>query len=142
LIVVGSGPEEDKISALAKQKKNVHYMGYVPHNSAVKLIRGSDVLIQPSLVEAISSTLLEAMACQIPVIVSRVGGNMELVDDGKTGLLEDPTNIDGFCEKIIKILSDKKMASELARNAKKKAVEFDWMSVGEMYMKLYMQLVK
>ena len=84
LLIVGSGPESEKIKKLSETRDNIHYLGYQTHENSIKLIRGSDILIQPSLHEGISTTILEAMACKVPVIASNVGGNPELLIHEKT----------------------------------------------------------
>ena len=81
LIILGAGPEEQKIQELVKNQKNVHFLGYQNKENTLALIRGSDVLIQPSLQEGISSTLLESMACNTAVITSNVGGNVDLIEN-------------------------------------------------------------
>lgn len=87
LIFVGSGPLENEIKNITAKNSNIHFMGYLPKEQVIPLIRGSLALIQPSLVEGISSTLLEAMACQIPIIASNVGGNKELIKNNENWFL-------------------------------------------------------
>ena len=55
LLILGSGPEEEKVKEAAKSHPNTHFMGYQPRERTISLIRGSDLLIQPSIVEGISS---------------------------------------------------------------------------------------
>ena len=59
LIILGSGPKENLLKNL--KKSNVNYLGYLPKNETISLIRGSDILIPPSLIEGISSTILEVV---------------------------------------------------------------------------------
>jgi len=66
LVILGSGPEEEKVREAAKNQPNLYFFGYQPPENTIPLIRGSDALIQPSIVEGISSTILEAMACKTP----------------------------------------------------------------------------
>ena len=75
LLIVGIGPAEEKVRDVVGSKTNVHYLGYQSKENTISLIRGSDLLIQPSIMEGTSSTLLEAMGCGTCIIASNVGGN-------------------------------------------------------------------
>ena len=86
LIILGSGPKENLIKNI--KKSNVNYLGYLPKNETISLIRGSDILIQPSLIEGVSSTILEAMACKVPIITTNVGGNKEIIEHNKNGIIQ------------------------------------------------------
>ena len=57
------------------------------------------MVIQPSLMEGISSTLLEAMGCGTCILASNVGGNMEIIENNKTGVLIEPNNAEKLLEK-------------------------------------------
>ncbi len=94
LIILGTGPEEKKINDLVKNYKNINFFGYQNKNKTISLIRGSDILIQPSLHEGISSTILEAMVCKTAIIASDVGGNSELIKNNLNGITIKPNNID------------------------------------------------
>ena len=101
LIIVGSGPFENKIKNIAEKYSNIKFLGYLPKNKVIPLLRGSLALIQPSLAEGISTTVLEAMACQIPIIGTNVGGNKELIINNENGFLISPNSIEELNEKII-----------------------------------------
>ena len=92
LLILGTGPEEEKVRNVANSKTNVHYLGYQSKQNTISLIRGSDLLIQPSVMEGISSTLLEAMGCGTCIIASNVGGNPDMMKDGVTGFLVEKGN--------------------------------------------------
>ena len=73
ILIIGSGPEESKVREKAKLFSNVHFLGYQSKENTIKLIRGSDIIVQPSLMEGgTSSSILEAMACKTPVLLSRL----------------------------------------------------------------------
>ena len=137
LIILGTGPEEQKIKELAKTHKNIHYLRYQKKEDTISLIRGSDVLIQPSLKEGISSTILEAMACKTAVITSNVGGNGELIENGVNGIILDPQDSDSFVEKIINLLNNKQLRIILVENALKTVKKYDWNQVGNLYLSIY-----
>ena len=141
LIILGSGKEEKKIQDLVKTQKNIHFLGYKNKEKTISLIRGSDVLIQPSLNEGISSTIIEAMACKIPVIATNVGGNKELVND-QTGFLVDSKSSSQFLDKIVYVLSNKSKFETITNNAFTHIQQYDWKIVGKKYLDLYHKLLE
>jgi len=140
LIVLGDGPEKNKVSALAKSKTNIHYLGYQPKEKTIPLIRGSDALIQPSIVEGISSTILEAMACKTAIIATEVGGNKEILENNKTGILVEPDSCEKFLDKIQELFADKERAKKIGENAFSKVQQYDWSNVGKRYLEIYSSL--
>lgn len=137
LIILGDGPEKSKIKTISESYDNIHYLGSLPKNQTISLIRGSDILIQPSLVEGISSTILESMACQTLVIASNVGGNLELIENNENGILVDPLDPKKIVIKIVELLSDKTLQTHLKENASKTVLRYDWDTVGNQYLNLY-----
>jgi glycosyltransferase involved in cell wall biosynthesis len=129
LIILGIGPEEQKIKNLAKNWKNVHYLGYQNKENTISLIRGSDILLQPSLKEGISSTILESMACNTVVIASNVGGNTELIENSINGIIKDPKDSDSFVEQIMILLENTELRKSLEN--------YDWNQVGNLYLNIY-----
>ena len=140
LIILGTGPEEQKIIDLVKNYKNIHFFGYQKKEETISLIRGSDILIQPSLNEGISSTILEAMACKTIVITTNVGGNKELIINEETGFLLS-INSDLFIEKINYIFTHQTKLEKIINNAFRFAQQYDWNEVGKKYLKLYEKLL-
>ncbi len=98
LLVIGDGPEKEKLKALATSE--IVFLGN--RRDVPILLQQLDIFILPSLNEGISNTILEAMATELPVVASNVGGNPELVKDGVTGRLFDAGNV----EDLTLILSD------------------------------------
>jgi len=141
LVILGSGPEEKRIQNLVKIQKNVHFLGYQNKEKTISLIRGSDVLIQPSLNEGISSTIIEAMVCKVPVIATNVGGNKELIND-QTGLLIDSNSSSPFLDKIQYVLSNKLKFEAMTNNAFTNVQQYDWKIVGKKYLELYNKLLE
>ena len=141
LLILGSGPLEHLVVKAEQKFQNLKYLGYKSKDETLKLIKGSDLLIQPSLVEGISSTLLEAMACKIPVIASNVLGNQELITNNENGILIDPHNTDLIIQNILELLSNKEKCSKLTKNASNLATDYSWEKIGKLYNKLYQSLL-
>ena len=137
LMILGTGPEEQKIKNLAKNQKNIHYLGYQNKENTISLIRGSDILIQPSLKEGISSTILESMACGTVVIASNVGGNTELIENRINGIIKDPNDSNCFVEEIITLFDNAKLRQSLENQARNTVKKYDWNQVGNLYLNIY-----
>ena len=142
LLILGSGPEEEKVREKTKTNPNIHLMGYVPKERTISLIRGSDVLVQPSLAEGISSTILEAMACNVPIIATNVGGNKELLTHDKSGILIEPNSPQKLLEETVTLVDDKKKSEILCKAAFSHVQKYDWARVGKLYLDIYESLLK
>lgn len=142
LIIIGSGPEESAVIEAAKNNDNVHFLGYQSKEKTISLIRGSTILIQPSLAEGISATLLEAMACKIPVIATAVGGNKQLFIHNKTGILISPEDSNQLLREITNLLNNKEERNKIANSAYDEVQKYSWSNVGQMYLDLYEKLLK
>jgi sugar transferase (PEP-CTERM/EpsH1 system associated) len=107
LVMIGDGPlrEESQKLLLAA---GAYDLAWLPGERAniPELMRGLDLFVLPSLREGISNTILEAMATGLPVVATGVGGNPELVEHGKTGMLVPPTNPVALAEAIRSYLRD------------------------------------
>jgi len=140
LLIVGGGPEEAALKEVSKKLSNVHVIGPKPRKLALKLIKGSDLLVQPSRKEGLSTAILEAMAMGVPVIATSVGGNVELIKHGETGLLIEPERVDALVNSINELMSNPSLAKTLALKAKKHVAElYNWDNVIKKYIKLYLK---
>ncbi len=136
LVIVGDGPERSNLESIAP--KETRFLGFLPREEALKVVRGSDVFVLPSRYEGLSTSLLEAMACGIPVVATRVGGNSELIVDGENGFLVEPDDPEDLADKISLILSDENLARRLG-SAGRRIVEdaYSWDVVIQRYLRIY-----
>ena len=138
LIIAGSGPEEQKVKDISKKYHNVHYLGYQSKENTIKLIRGSDILVQPSIMEGgTSSTLLEAMACKTSIIATSVGGNKETVIHMKTAYIISPNNPLQILDAINDLFTNFYKQKILTDNAYEIGSKYDWEYVGQKYLDVY-----
>ncbi len=141
LLIIGDGPEQEKFQNIQSKKNNIHYLGFQNHEKTISLIKGSDILIQPSLSEGISTTLLEAMACKTCIITSNVGGNLELIINQENGILIEPTNDELFIKSINQLIQDKFLRQKLSESGFNKIKQYDWKNIGQKYLDLYESLL-
>ncbi len=92
LVMVGDGPLRESAASLLRDAQ-AEQISWLPGErpDIPETMRSMDLFVLPSLTEGISNTILEAMASGVPVVATRVGGNPELVDDGRTGWLVPPS---------------------------------------------------
>ncbi len=140
LLILGSGPEENAVREVTKMHSNVHYLGYQPKEKTITLLKGSDVLVQPSLTEGVSSTIIEAMACKTPIVATKIGGTKEILEHDKTAILVDESS-SHMLDEILKLTSDKDKATSISEEAFKEVQKYDWSRVGKLYLNLYESLL-
>ena len=141
LLIAGSGPLEEKVRNIAVKKTNVHYLGYQSKQNVLSLIQGSDLLIQPSLEEGMSSTLLEAMACGTCILASNIEGISEIIENNKNGVLVEPNNSDELSNKILDLLPTKEKRLRMAKEGIEIVKQYDWKVVGKLYLDFYRSLL-
>ena len=107
LVMVGDGPlRADALRVL--RDAGVDGLAWLPgeRSDVPDVMRGIDAFVLPSLAEGISNTILEAMACGLPVLATRVGGNPELVIEGRTGSLVPAGDIDAMAAALAELAQD------------------------------------
>jgi len=139
LVILGNGPNEDEVKLASKQQENLHYLGYLPPEKTIPLLRGSDLLIQPSLIEGISSTILEAMACKTAIIATNIRGNNEVLTNEKTAILVK--NHNDIIPTATKLFEDSTIRQTLVDNAFQEVQKYNWPIVGKQYFQLYSSLL-
>jgi len=102
----------------------------------------ADVFLLPSAQESFGLAALEAMACGVPVVASRVGGLPEVITDGLTGYLRDPDDQEGMAAAVLDLLDDPSLRQRVAHLARASVVDrFDEDRVVPMYEALYERLL-
>jgi L-malate glycosyltransferase len=124
LLMVGDGPDLADASRLARLlgvAEDVQFLG--EQDQVVPLLSAADVFLLPSAQESFGLAALEAMACEVPVVASRIGGLPELVEDGVSGFLHDPDDLAGMARSAIKLLTDEALHRRAAEAARRAAQE-------------------
>ncbi len=116
LVVVGKGSRGSAIDRLVADGLAVHVPELPPEQVAQRLDEAT-VLVLPSRFEGLGRVVIEAFARGRGVVASRAGGILDLVDDGKQGLLVDPEDTDGLAEALVRVLSDRTLAERFGAAA-------------------------
>jgi glycosyltransferase involved in cell wall biosynthesis len=140
LQVVGDGPLRGELERLAQfldVSELVTWHGWLNKARLLRLYQDADCFVNPSLYEGMPNTVLEAMACGLPVIASRIGGNDDLVVDGVTGFLFDLANEPTFDERLAILLGDRALAVRFGQAGRERVLErFSWRSVAQRYVEI------
>jgi glycosyltransferase involved in cell wall biosynthesis len=161
LRVVGSAghdrdlPEREypKLLRRLAARRHAEFLGVVSDPDLPSLYRSAQVLALPSvnrtcygrevgISELLGLAAIEAMASGTPVVASRLGGLPEVVEDGVTGFLVEPGNIEELRERLAQVLGDRGLAARLGRNARERFLEtFTWEACAERCLAAYTELV-
>lgn len=126
LVMCGDGPERREAEALAARlgvADSVLFVGKQPQSKIRDYLSVADLLLLPSQSESFGLSALEAMACEVPVIATRVGGIPEVVDDGESGFLFEIGDIDGMADAARRILEDESERKRLGTAGRRIAAE-------------------
>ncbi len=124
LTLVGDGPDRHCVEKLIddlKLYRNVTLTGF--RSDIPNLMRCSDIGVLCSETESAPLTLLEGMSTGLPMIATRVGGVLEIVDEGKNGLLVPPKHPEELAQAILRLYRDPKLRSRLGESARKTILE-------------------
>lgn len=138
LVILGSGPEEEKVKQLASTSDNIHYLGYQPREKTIPLLRGSDLLIQPSLMEGgINTTALEAMACNVPILATSLEDQKDVIRHMDTAFCVNPESPTDLLNGISELMDDGILRSKLSKNAYLEVQKYSWDVIGKQYLEIY-----
>jgi glycosyltransferase involved in cell wall biosynthesis len=141
LHLVGDGPEKQRLEKLARKlgiASAITWHGWLPPAALPHVYQSADCLVNPSLYEGMSNVVLEAMACRLPVIASRVPGNDELVREGETGFLFDLQEPDSLMNAFEQLMNDRDLCARLGANARNRVTKnFSWSKVAQAYLALF-----
>lgn len=142
LLLVGDGPERQNLEELCRKIGLCHEIRFLGKQDAVEeLLAISDLFILPSGNESFGLAALEAMACEVPVISSNIGGLPEVNIHGETGFLSDVGNVDEMAHNAITILENEEILQKFRANALAQAKQFDIKKVLPQYEAYYEQIL-
>jgi N-acetyl-alpha-D-glucosaminyl L-malate synthase BshA len=122
LVMIGDGPDRSAAEWLAHDmgiQDKVHFLGKLERVNEILPL--ADILLMPSELESFGLAALEAMACKVPSIATRVGGVPELIDDGITGLLYEVGDIEGMSMGALSLLKDRDKLNAMREAGRKTA---------------------
>jgi glycosyltransferase involved in cell wall biosynthesis len=129
VVIAGDGPERQHLEELHRRlglAGRVTFLGFVDHEAVPALLRGADMLVMPSRYEELGTAMVEAMWSGVPVVATRTGGIPDLVQDGVSGRLVEPGDVDGLTRAVDDLLADPDLRRRLGERGRHRTADFRW----------------
>ena len=130
LLIIGEGTALIELKELSKSLgvyQNIVFTGRIPHSEISNYYNMLDVLVNISEYESFGVSVVEAMSCGIPVVVTNVGGLKEVVKDDSVGLKVNVADVDATIAVIERLINDKELYNKISVNARKHVIEnYNW----------------
>lgn len=140
-VLAGVGPLKHRLETMINQMKldkNFILAGHVSRSRIVDYYQNATIYVHPSYYEASPTSVIEAMACGIPVVATSAGGIPELVIHGKTGFLVPPKNHKLLGKAILKLLDNDRLREKMAEASRERAQEcYSWDTVCDKVLDCY-----
>jgi glycosyltransferase involved in cell wall biosynthesis len=145
LTVAGSGPELESLRALARRlgvEESVRFPGRIENADIAKLYAAADCLMNPSTVDNMPISILEAFASGVPVVSTDAGGIPDIVDHGRSGLLVPIGNETRMAQAVLNVLRTPTLAHSLACAGRVEAEQYEWRRVRDRWLDAYARTVR
>ncbi|NLP36411.1 MAG: glycosyltransferase family 4 protein [Firmicutes bacterium] len=144
-IIAGKGPALENLRWQARKsglEKSFYFTGYIDDLTRNALYQAAAVAVFPSLYEPFGIVALEAMAANVPVVVSDTGGLAEIVEHGVNGLKCYPGNAESLADQIITLLKDQVYAKQLVRRARQMVEKtYAWQEIAKQTRNIYQEVL-
>ncbi len=140
LKIAGSGPQQAELQRLVEQLglgDAVAFLGRLERQQVVDLYHGADAMLNPSRVDNMPNSVLEALACGLPVISTNVGGVPYIVQHGQTALLVPRDDAGAMADAIVKLYTDTTLRNALREKGRRAVAQYAWEEVRPLWLSLY-----
>lgn len=131
--IVGTGDELINLKKIVKElslEENIEFLGFVEkHEDVLKIIKASDVFVLPSILEGFGIVVIEAMACNVPYVASKIPPIVEVTNNGIGGLLFEPENVKDLSKKIKELLTNKNKRTLKIEECRDYVKKYDWKNI-------------
>ncbi len=141
-VLVGHGPRKEEISSMIRRKElDSHFVMLGARTDVPELMKMADVFLLPSVSESFGIALLEAFACGVPSVSTKIGGIAELARDGQDALLVEP-DAGQICAALERLARDPSLRKSLSVSASDRAAEFDIALIANRYLQICSEISK
>lgn len=145
LLIVGSGSVADKLKEQAKNlnlENDIRFTGRVPFSEVSNYYNMMKIMVNISEYESFGVSVVEAMACALPVVVTNVGGLKEVVSSDRVGLKVENATAEETATAIEKLMNDQALYADISKNARQHVLEhYEWQSNLRSMIELYQGLI-
>ncbi|MEY4926645.1 MAG: hypothetical protein RI894_1081 [Bacteroidota bacterium] len=143
LLLIGDGPEREHVERLAREICIGHEVRFLGKQDAIEeLLAVADLFLMPSGSESFGLAALEAMACEVPVISSNIGGLPEVNEHGVTGFLSNVGDVEDMAKNALLLLQNDELLAQFRVNALAQAKRFDISTILPQYEAYYEEVIK
>lgn len=145
LIMVGDGPYRQTIEGKVKElglESRTRFLGVLRGERLVEVINACEVFLMTSTSENQPMSMLQAMACGLPVVIANAGGPPEYVEEGKSGYVVEPRDIKIFAGRILELLQNDELAQKMGERGRVISLEFSPEKITKQFEEIYKSLVK
>jgi glycosyltransferase involved in cell wall biosynthesis len=139
----GEGPQQSELEALRHKlglDTDIYFTGFLPSTQVWALMKKAAVLISPSAWEGCPNTIIEAMACGCPLVISDIPAHREILDEN-SALFFDPSNIQQMVNDIFQALNDVNASKARCDNAREKTKALSISEMVRKYEKIYSEFI-
>ena len=143
LQIAGSGPQRAELEELARDlgvADAVSFLGRLDRTEIVELYWSADAALNPSRVDNMPNSILEALACGVPVVSTNVGGVSFIVEHGRTALLVDRDDAQAMAAAILQLCADPQLQSTLRARGLEEVQHYAWEQVRPLWLQLYREV--
>lgn len=137
-VICGQGDKKEELERMAKQfgmEERLHLLGF--RTDALEWMKVADLFAFPSYREGLPVSLMEAMAAGLPVVCSKIRGNVDLIKDGEGGYMCEPMDVASFAENLSRLIKDAEQRKCMGEKNQITVQQFDKSKVSEVMKKVY-----
>ncbi|TPG42755.1 glycosyltransferase family 1 protein [Sphingomonas koreensis] len=138
VLVIGEGPAREWF---AEQVPDAVFAGFQTGDDLGRAVASMDVFFNPSLTETFGNVTLEAMAAGVPVVAARATGAIDLIDEGVTGFLVPPRDIDAYASAIARIAGNRRLREQMGDAGHRAAAGYSWEGASQAVLDAYLDLL-
>lgn len=138
--IAGTGPDEAKLRAMARElglEACARFTGRLDVPGMVKLYQGADLVLNPVRADNTPNSVLEALACGVPVVSTRIGGVPHLVEHDRTAVLVEPESPEALADGMVRVLRDPELRGRLVAGGAALVENFTWARVRAEWLEAY-----